>query len=110
MELGQVSPDAAQEGSCLTGRSQAALLVDLSGTRELMNSIFIAFVLAPVSPSSPLNYCHSFLTLLSRSLPRIPHAAARAIFLNVYRPMPVSRFKPFTVFLSPLSDKEQVLT
>ena len=110
MELGHVSLDAAQEGSCMTGRSQSASLVDLSGTWELMNSVFIAFVLAPVSPSSSLNYCLSFPTLLSHSLPPIPHDAARAIFLNVYRTTPVSRFKPFTVFLSPLSDKAQVLT
>ena len=53
MELGQqVSLDAAQEESCLTG-TQAALLVALSGAWELMNSIFIAFVWDPALPPLP---------------------------------------------------------
>lgn len=57
---GQVGLDAAQEGSCLTGRSGAALSVARNRTWELMNSIFIASVLASALPSSPLNYCHRF--------------------------------------------------
>lgn len=89
--------------------AQAALLVTLSATWELMNSIFTAFVWDPALPSPPLNYCHSFLTLLSYSHPQTPHAAARVIFLNVCQTMSVSRFRPFIDFLLRTSDKAQVL-
>lgn len=82
MELGQVSLVVAREEDCLTGRSGGTLLVALSRTWELMNSIFTASVLARALPSSPLNYCHSFRTLLSYSLPLSRHAAASAVFLN----------------------------
>lgn len=97
--LGQVVLDAAQAESCLTGRSEEALLAALSGTWELMNSIFIAFVLAPALPSSPLNYCHRLWTFLTPF-----HALLRLqpepYFLIVYRTTPVLHLRLSTVFLS----------
>lgn len=53
MERGQVNLDAAQEKGCFTGRSEADLLRELGGTWELMSSIFIAFVLAPMPRPPP---------------------------------------------------------
>ena len=47
-------PGCSQGGHCPTGRSQAALLMDLRGALEFMNFISFAFVLAPLPSSSPL--------------------------------------------------------
>lgn len=78
MQLGQVRPDAAQDEGRLPGRSGGALLVALSSTWELMNSIFIAAVLAPHS----LELLPQLLNPSLSSLPCIRHAAGRAIFLS----------------------------
>ena len=61
-------------------------------------------------PPLPCFCCHSPLTLLSDSLPRMPHPAAWAVFLRADPSTPVSRSKPFTAVPSPLPDKAQDLT
>lgn len=104
------SLDAAREGTAWQ-----------EGPKQLCWWIWVVLESSWISPCLPLSCfhcplplpcicCHSPLTLLSSSLPRIPHTAAWAIFLHVDQSMPVSRSKPFTAVLSPLPDKAQDLT